>query len=578
MISSCLVRAELTADGLHVIAMAEGDLDTAATALRNLTNAWSHTEPRGCLRTEVSWPLVVQLAVTFGPKRPMYSEHPKAGPFVGLEMGPRLLSWTAGQAQRRAGFPELISETREGAPPLRDYQVGGARLIASTGRAFLFDDPGTGKSAVTLVGLSELAATGRLTGKVLVVCPTSVVDSWVKEAARWTHFRPIAYRGESKKRKSLVRQGDLIVASYGVITRDAPFFLHEVRPQALVVDECHLVKDQDALRSRAVRSLAPESEFFVALSGTPITHNTADLWPALYSLDPVGWPSRERYIRRFLSEDGNLHEIADPEFRRCLRGQQRRVAKADVLDQLPPKVYSTRYVELPPKAREIYDAMEADLKAEVEGGEITAMGALAQLVRLNQMASATADITTESTVDQDGNPKIEVHVHLKAPSWKIDALMEVLEERAGKQTLVFAPSRQLITLAGKKARAAGYKVGYVIGGQKAEERTAQVDAFQAGELDVMLATTGAGGVGLTLTAADAVVFVQRPWSFVEASQAEDRAHRIGSEIHTSVDIIDIVAKDTVDEKVRFVLKDKSGALADLLQDKRIALECLGGLK
>src|SRR5207245_176415 len=176
------------------------------------------------------------------------------------------------------------------------------------------------------------------------------------------------------------------------------------------------------------------------------------------------------------------------------------------------------------------------------------------------------------------NPKNTTHVALKAPSWKVDALMEVLQERVGKHTLVCAPSRQLIVRAGKKAKAAGYRVGYVIGEQKPEDRTAQVDAFQSGNLDVLLATTGAGGVGLTLTAASAVVFLQRPWSFVEASQAEDRAHRIGSEVHTVVDIIDIVSKSTVDERVREVLKGKASALAELLDDKRVALQCLGGLR
>jgi SNF2 family DNA or RNA helicase len=89
-------------------------------------------------------------------------------------------------------------------------------------------------------------------------------------------------------------------------------------------------------------------------------------------------------------------------------------------------------------------------------------------------------------------------------------------------------------------------------------------------------TTGAGGVGLTLTAASTCVFLQRPWSLVEALQAEDRCHRIGSEIHDCVEIVDIVAANTIDTRVRAVLRDKSGQLADLVQDKRIVAELLGG--
>jgi len=117
-----------------------------------------------------------------------------------------------------------------------------------------------------------------------------------------------------------------------------------------------------------------------------------------------------------------------------------------------------------------------------------------------------------------------------------------------------------------------------VGGQSASYRTGQVDAFQRGELDIICATTGAGGVGITLTAASTVIFAQRPWSFVEASQAEDRCHRIGSEIHDSIEIIDIVAVKTVDSEVRRTLEGKAGALAELLMDPRIRAECLGGIR
>jgi SNF2 family DNA or RNA helicase len=167
---------------------------------------------------------------------------------------------------------------------------------------------------------------------------------------------------------------------------------------------------------------------------------------------------------------------------------------------------------------------------------------------------------------------------MKAPSWKVDALLEVLDERPGSPVVCFTPSRQLTMLAGQAASAAGLSVGYVVGGQSAAERTQAVELFQAGKFDVLCATTGAGGVGLTLTAAGTVVFLQRPWSLVEALQAEDRCHRIGSEIHDSVEIIDIVAANTVDSRVRNVLREKAGQLADLLQDPRIVAELLGGTR
>src|SRR5206468_6508908 len=105
----------------------------------------------------------------------------------------------------------------------------------------------------------------------------------------------------------------------------------------------------------AVHRLARNVTAFVALSGTPITHHPADLWPTLRDLAPGAWPSRERWVARYCLSapvdygEGilGLNPGTEPEFRLTLLGQQRRVAKADVLDQLPPKVYSVRTVELP---------------------------------------------------------------------------------------------------------------------------------------------------------------------------------------------------------------------------------------
>ncbi len=110
----------------------------------------------------------------------------------------------------------------------------------------------------------------------------------------------------------------------------------------------------------------------------------------------------------------------------------------------------------------------------------------------------------------------------------------------------------------------------------AAKRTAYRKAFQAGELDLIAVTTQAGGVGITLTASDCAVFLQRPWSLVDAIQAEDRLHRIGAEGHESIEIIDIVTEGTVDMRVREKLREKGQALSDLLQDPRIVNELLGG--
>ena len=358
----------------------------------------------------------------------------------------------------------------------------------------------------------------------------------------------------------------------------------------LLVHNCHLLKHQASSQSRAVRRLAAGATTFIGLSGTPVSHSPADLWPALVALEPGAWPSRERWVGRYCtslpgdysSTVTGLNPHTEPEFRTAILGRHRRVAKADVLAELPPKIYSVRSVELPPAYRVAYDGMEGDMLAQLpDGGELSVMSVLAKLTRLAQLASAAADVETSVEIVPDpftGLPveREHVKVRLKLPSWKVDALLEVLEERPGQPVVAFAPSRQLMMLAAEAATYAGMRVGHIVGGQTPKERTANREAFQASDLDLLCVTTGAGGVGLTLTAARTAVFLQRPWSLIEAMQAEDRLHRIGAEGHESIEIIDIVARKTIDTRVRAVLRERAGQLADLVQDRRVVTELLGG--
>ena len=570
------VHAELTAGRRDIVLVAGGpheEIAYAARRLQRLTPVFRKSNPPGALLVPATWPAVVQLSRAFGQAwRP----------------GPVLTAWMAEQVAARTKVERPLEyEIPTGLTPY-PWQVEGAQIIAATGRALITDEPGTGKTITTILGLVER----RDVTPVVVVCPASVVDPWVDAWRLWVpSWRVVAWRGTPAARHALAGTAEVYVVSYDTARNDAPASgvpvrpLLDLHPVSVVIDECHLAKTPSAQRSKAVRRLAKTASTVVALSGTPITHNPADLWPTLAAMEPDAWPSRERWVRRYCEtvqgdygEDVlGLDAGTEPEFRLTLLGQTRRVAKADVLEQLPPKVYGVRTVELPREWRKAYDDMEADMLAELpDGEELSVMSVLAQLTRLSQLASAAADVSVRTEVTDDGTERQHVTVTLKAPSWKVDALLEVLAERPREPVVTFAPSKQLIMLAGQAAEMAGYRVGYVVGGQSMDTRTDTVAAFQAGELDLLCATTGAGGVGLTFTAARTAVFLQRPWSLVEALQAEDRCHRIGSEQHDSVEIIDVVAAKTVDTRVRAVLRDKAGQLAELVQDPRIVAELLGG--
>lgn len=568
----------------ELVILADGPVEEiarAAAVVQTLTPHYVTSNPPGALTCPLTWPAVVQLAYAFGPA---------------WQPQPGLVAWINEQAALRMQPPALQFGPPEGVTPYA-HQIAGAQLIAATGRVLITDEPGTGKTGTALLGLQEFYGKA---WPLLIICPASVVDHWVSSVAMWTpYWRAVAYRGP--KRVNMLGSADVYVTSYDVARLDAPTGrrgpLNRLAPQAVVVDECHYIKNPGAQRSKAVVRVCRDAPVVVAMSGTPITHNTGDLAPTLEALDAGAWPSGDRFKERYLltvrDESGyglkvlGLNEAAEPEFRACLEGQMRRVAKADVLD-LPEKYYSTRTVELPPTWRKAYDQFETDMYATLpdDGGELAVMAVFTVLTHLKALACAPADVRYETAEELDQNPnsptfgemveKTHVHLDLKNPSWKVNALLEVLEERPDQQVLVFAPSKQLIQLAGASAERIGRRVGYIVGGQSARQRTAVVDAFQAGELDCVLATTGAGGVGITLTAASTVVFLQRPLSLVESIQAEDRAHRIGQK--NAVEYIDIIAKDTVDTRIRSILRDHAGQLAELVRDPRIRAELFGGKK
>jgi SNF2 family DNA or RNA helicase len=569
----------------------EFEVATAAKYLQTLTPLFSKSDPPGALTAPLTWPLVVQLSATFGPA------------FV---PGQQLCRWIEEQVRLRqpvaAGTPPAWAYTLPDGLTPYPWQVEGAQVIGDLGSALITDEPGTGKTITTILGLINRYDRAGGVFPILVVCPASVVDPWVTAWQTWFPMASaVAWRGSPAKRIDLLGTADVYVTSYETCRQDAPAVnarklapLVELGAGALVIDECHLIKNNQTARSQAVRRLAKKVTAkggpVVGLSGTPITHHPGDLWPTLDALQHDAWPAKERWVKRYCvtlpgaAESGQdqilgLHPASESEFRLTLLGQHRRVAKADVLTQLPPKVYSVRTVELPKAWRKVYDDFEAQMLAELpDGSELSVMDTLSVLGHLRQLSAAAADVDVTYGPDVDertGQPKRHVHLELKSPSWKVDALLELLEERPQEPVVAFAPSRQLMMLAGAAA-AAGRRVGYVVGEQSAAERTRAVQAFQAGELDLICATTGAGGVGITLTAARTCVFLQRPWSLVESIQAEDRCHRIGSEIHDSVEIVDIVAKDTLDSRVRAVLKQRAGQLSELVQDPRIVTELLGG--
>lgn len=569
------IAADLSKDGRYILLDLTGggpltryDQQVITSKLRALTPTPKQDERIGAVMYPATWPSLVQIEDTFG----------KA-----LVLRPELEAWKQDtlMTQVMALGNKLEAPIPEGFTPY-PWQVAGACQIGHLGKMMLNDDPGTGKTLTTILGLRERDLLKGDAFPAVVVVPASMVDTWVRTFEWLDEGRvAVAWKGTPKKRQALAGTADVYVTSYETARIDLDYLVR-LKPRSVVLDEVHKIKNGQSKASKACRKLASKANVVVALSGTPISHGPHDLWPALNAMDSLSFPSRDRWVNRYcLVERGwykdevlGLDEQTEPEFRRSMAGQMRRVAKEDVLKDLPPKVYTTRYVELPTSQRKAYNDLSKKMIAELPcGDELTVMETLALYTRLAQLASASADVTTQEDLDKDGNPVMRLDVTLKAPSWKVDALLDIMEERPGEPVVCFSPSRQLVNLAGESAKEKGYRVGYVVGGQGAQ-RQKDVDAFQAGELDLLCVTTQAGGVGLTLTRSSTAVFLSRPWSYIESSQAEDRLHRIGSS-GSSVEIIDVVASDTIDQYVRETLQSRAEQWSALAEDPRLLLDALG---
>jgi SNF2 family DNA or RNA helicase len=568
----------------------QGDwqIDTVGPALQHLTTATRPTrDGSGEVTVPRTWAMVTQLAQLMLERNCVWAPQPDLNEWI-FEEFVRRHSEGNDLKFDYSGFPE----DRKPMP----HQLGGAYLGNMNERFYFGDDAGTGKTMTALLTLGEMEAQGKNPFPAFVVAPASVVDPWLEELEYLLPDWPVtAYRGA--KRKGLSTRYKIYVMSWDTFRLDMAHEDHELPPllkflvpRTVVFDEAHALCNKSK-QSTAAMAMARVAEYVFPMSGTPIIGNVGGFYHPLKVLDIRSFTNDKAYRARYteqISKQYGRDEIEGltvtrrGEFYTLLQGSLRHVAKADVLKDLPPKRYLTRAVDIPPAYRAAYDEMQQDMIAHMphDGKPLPVMNTLAQLQRLTQLATSACDV--EIVMEIDKNKESETYgelvphykVTMREPSWKVDELMVVMKEMGGQPLLTFSPHTQLMKLAGARAEREGYSVGYIIGGQSHTARTTVRKAFQKGDIQLLCSNTKAGGVGLTLTRSDTVTFLEREWGFWRGSQNEDRLHRFGQ--LKEVQVIDIVARNTVESRVRECLKNKAQQLSDLVRDPRIVNELLGG--
>ncbi len=452
---------------------------------------------------------------------------------------------------RRLERMERLSASAEGdvsaarlAAPLRPFQGAAVEYARRARRTFLADEPGLGKTVQALAVLEAERAF-----PALVVCPASLRLNWLREAGRWLPGRSAAALGADPAAAA----AEIAVVSYDVLYRHAGALAGEP-PRALVLDESHFVKNPAARRTRAAQEVSAAMDpdaIVLLLTGTPIVNRPAELAAQLQVLDRLGVAGGARRLERVYGEGREL-DVLNRRLRRTCYVRRRKI---DVLPQLPAKQRVVVPVEL--ANRREYVEVQRDVarwvreQAEADAEFLASIAALepgahAAAVRTRGREAAQRARRAEALVRLNTLSLVAARGKLEAANEWIDAFAQ-----ADQKLVVFCRHREI----GSRLHAAHRSAALATGVLAADRRSAEVARFQQDpDCRLIVCSLDAAGVGLTLTAASNVAFVELGWSPAVHDQAEDRVHRIGQP--AAVTAWYLLAAGTIDEQIAAVVDRK----------------------
>ena len=426
---------------------------------------------------------------------------------------------------------------------LMPFQRDGVGALIGMDRLLLSDDMGLGKTVQAVAALRILKAQGEI-GSCLVVAPAGVLDQWRREIARWApEMSAIIIRGPADDRAwQWKAKTDVALVSYDVLRWDAAIVatLRASRGawDVVVLDEAQRIKNRNAT-SEAAKSIPRVRSW--ALTGTPIENHEEELASIVEFVDHDEGTPRKRY------RPGATLLLRHSEL-------QLRRKKADVLDDLPPKLETRLTIPLHRDQRDSYDRAEREgiVYLKSLGAEIGVGHVLELITRLKQVCNVDPRTGESSKLDDIGDRL-----------WTLTA--------QGHKALVFS---QYTSDASGVAAAARHLRAFnplsLTGDIPPEERAALIDRFKTGETHkALIISLRAGGLGLNLQEASYVFHLDRWWNPAVERQAEDRTHRLGQTV--KVNVIKYTCEDTIEERIDRILERKQALFDRLVDDVSLDL-------
>ena len=420
---------------------------------------------------------------------------------------------------------------------------------------------GTGKTLIS-IGIAGYLYLQKEINKLLIVAPLSITKVWEEEFQKFADFdyQLEVLEGPTKEKSETLRNLFGTKLQVAVINYESCWRMEKEialwKPDMIICDESSKIKNPQAKQSKALHRLGKISKHNMILTGTPVTNNPLDFFSQYKFLDEnifggSYYSFRGRYA--IMGGYGNYQVVGYknlPELTEKAHSIAFRITKKEALD-LPEQVDVTRYVELEPMARAIYNQVERNSYAELSQGEVVVRNVLTKLLRLSQITGGYI---------KDEFSEIEEQVS----SVKLNALEEIIEEclDADKKVVVFARFISEIDTITKMLKRYGIKYSLIRGDVK--DRAIEVEKFQNNkDVKVFVGQLQTTGMGLTLTASDTAVFYSLSYNFADYEQAKARIHRIGQKNNCTY--IHLIAKKTIDEKVMEALTKKKN-IADLVVD------------
>ena len=439
---------------------------------------------------------------------------------------------------------------------LRPYQQLGYSWLAFLRNwglgACLADDMGLGKTVQTLAALQLDRQQGNDRPN-LLVCPTSVINNWQREAARFTPDLPVLLHHGPNRRggadfRSQAGGHLLVVTSYGTMNRDREL-LGSVPWRAVILDEAQNIKNPASRQARTAQGLP--ADYRIALTGTPVENHVGDLWSIMQFLNPGLLGSQAEFKRNYFQpiqtdRDGaaaaRLQKATGPFILRRLKTDR------SIIDDLPEKSETKQYCNLTREQATLYQAVlrEAETRMESAEGMKRRGSILDTLTKLKQACNHPRQLLGDNSA-------------ITGRSGKLARLQEILDEvlPAGDRVLLFSQFAEMGSILQQHVQEThGLETPFLHGGVTRKQRDLMVERFQNDPdgPQVFVLSLKAGGSGLNLPRANHVIHYDRWWNPAVENQATDRAFRIGQT--KDVHVHKLICAGTLEDRIDLMIEIK----------------------